>query len=121
MPGEGKDLINHHRGYNKTQEGMTIPATSPRQARFFRWAEHNPAQAKSEGKAQGLSHQQMHEFASTPDSAIPHHRPTFAANGQLPMEHVVNAGIGGKVFPSKGALDGVPLQMGLRKRKPYGA
>ncbi len=48
-----------------------MPAKSQAQARFFRWAEHNPAQAAAEGKATGMSKDQMHDFSATPDAGLP--------------------------------------------------
>ena len=48
-----------------------MPSLSKAQGRFFRWAEHNPAQAKSEGKATGMTHEQMHDFAVTPEKGLP--------------------------------------------------
>lgn len=51
-----------------------MPATSRAQGRFFRWAEHNPAQAHREGKATGMSREQMHDFAVTPDRGLPERR-----------------------------------------------
>jgi hypothetical protein len=48
-----------------------MPAKSQAQARFFRWAEHNPAQAAAEGKATGMTHDQMHDFAVTKDAGLP--------------------------------------------------
>jgi hypothetical protein len=48
-----------------------MPAVSQAQGKFFRWAEHNPQQAKAEGKATGMTHQQMHDFAATPNKGLP--------------------------------------------------
>lgn len=48
-----------------------MPAVSKAQGRFFRWAEHNPAQAKAEGKATGMTKSQMHDFAATPEKGLP--------------------------------------------------
>lgn len=48
-----------------------MPAVSKAQGRFFRWAEHNPGQAKAEGKATGMSKEQMHDFAVTPEKGLP--------------------------------------------------
>lgn len=48
-----------------------MPALSKAQGKFFRWAEHNPGQAKSEGKATGMSKAQMHDFAVTPEAGLP--------------------------------------------------
>lgn len=48
-----------------------MPAVSKAQGRFFRWAEHNPAQAKAEGKATGMTKSQMHDFAVTPEKGLP--------------------------------------------------
>ena len=49
-----------------------MPATSKKQSRFFRWAEHNPGQAKAEGKyPTGMSKSDMHDFAATPDKGLP--------------------------------------------------
>ncbi len=48
-----------------------MPALSKSQGRFFRWEEHNPEQAKSEGKATGMSTSQMHDFAVTPEKGLP--------------------------------------------------
>lgn len=48
-----------------------MPAVSQAQSRFFRWAEHNPDQAKAEGKAVGMSKKQMHDYAATPDAGLP--------------------------------------------------
>lgn len=48
-----------------------MPSVSKAQRRFFGWAEHNPAQAKAEGKATGMTHQQMHDFAATPEKGLP--------------------------------------------------
>lgn len=46
-----------------------MPAVSKAQARFFRWAEHNPGQAKKEGV--NVTHQQAHDFAVTKDAGLP--------------------------------------------------
>jgi len=46
-----------------------MPSVSQAQGRFFRWAEHDPAQAKKEGV--DMTHEQMHEFAVTPDAGLP--------------------------------------------------
>lgn len=48
-----------------------MPAKSQAQAKFFRWAEHNHAQAQAEGKAVGMSKDQMHDFSATPDAGLP--------------------------------------------------
>ncbi len=53
-----------------------MPATSVRQRRYFAWAEHHPDQAAAEGKTpggrgKGMSHQQMHDFAATPELGLP--------------------------------------------------
>jgi hypothetical protein len=48
-----------------------MPAVSKDQGRFFRWAEHNPDQAKAEGKATGMTTSQMHDFAVTPEKGLP--------------------------------------------------
>jgi hypothetical protein len=48
-----------------------MPAVSKAEGRFFRWAEHNPEQAKSEGKATGMTTSQMHDFAATPEKGLP--------------------------------------------------
>ena len=48
-----------------------MPSVSKAQGRFFRWAEHNPAQAKAEGKATGMTKSQMHDFAVTPEKGLP--------------------------------------------------
>lgn len=48
-----------------------MPSVSKAQSRFFRWAEHNPAQAKAEGKATGMSTSKMHDFAVTPEKGLP--------------------------------------------------
>ena len=98
-----------------------MPATSQAQARFFRWAEHNPQQAKSEGKATGMSKQQMHDFAATPEKGLPHHAPARAANGSVPVARSMAVGSGGKIFPYRAVLDGAPHQLGPRQRKPYGS
>jgi hypothetical protein len=51
-----------------------MPSTSRKQRRFFGWVEHNPDQAKAEGKyPKGMSHQAMHDFASTPEKGLPEH------------------------------------------------
>ena len=47
-----------------------MPATSQKQARYFRWLEHAPDAAGAREKS-GLSHQQMHDFATTPDRGLP--------------------------------------------------
>ena len=57
-----------------------MPATSIRQAKYFRWLEHAP-DAAAERKKSGLSHQQMHDFAATPNKGLPEHK----ADGQAPM------------------------------------
>lgn len=43
-----------------------MPATSPKQARFFRFIEHNPGEAKKHGVK--MTHAQMHDFAKTTDA-----------------------------------------------------
>ena len=48
-----------------------MPSESKAQGRFFRWAEHNPGQAKAEGKATGMTKSQMHDFAVTPEKGLP--------------------------------------------------
>ena len=48
-----------------------MPAVSKARGRFFRWAEHNPDQAKAEGKATGMTTSQMHDFAVTPEKGLP--------------------------------------------------
>jgi len=55
-----------------------MPAVSQAQGRFFRWAEHNPAAAKREGKATGMTHEQMHDFAVTPNEGLPKRKRKFA-------------------------------------------
>ena len=52
-----------------------MPAVSKAQQRFFGWAEHNPDKAKAEGKAIGMSQQQMHDFAATPQKGLPQRAP----------------------------------------------
>lgn len=52
-----------------------MPATSKAQRRFFGWAEHNPRQAKEEGKATGMTTQQIHDFAATPEGNLPSREP----------------------------------------------
>jgi hypothetical protein len=53
-----------------------MPAVSQKQARYFRYVEHNPAAAKKSG----MSHQQLHDYAATPDAGLPEQ----ADNGYLP-------------------------------------
>lgn len=48
-----------------------MPSVSKAQRRFFGWAEHNPEQAKAEGKATGMTTSQMHDFAATPEKGLP--------------------------------------------------
>jgi hypothetical protein len=48
-----------------------MPAVSKAQRRYFGWLDHNPGQAKAEGVGRGLTHQQMHDFASTPEKGLP--------------------------------------------------
>jgi hypothetical protein len=53
-----------------------MPATSIKQRRYFAWAEHNPAQARAEGKMpSGMNKQQMSDFASTPEKGLPETAP----------------------------------------------
>jgi hypothetical protein len=54
-----------------------VPAVSKSQRRFFGWAEHNPEAARAEGKATGMNHQQMHDFADTPESGLPERKKTM--------------------------------------------
>lgn len=48
-----------------------MPSESKAERRFFGWAEHNPAQAKAEGKLPDMTKAQMHDFASTPEKGLP--------------------------------------------------
>lgn len=55
-----------------------MPATSQAQGRFFRFVEHNPEQAKKEGVyPKGMTTDQMHDFAVTPDAGLPKKAPKF--------------------------------------------
>jgi hypothetical protein len=66
-----------------------LPATSIAQARYFRWREHNPAQAKAEG-LKPMSKPAMHEFSSTPDKGLPYRaRPHKEADGHIVMPAAV--------------------------------
>ena len=46
-----------------------MPAVSVKQRRFFGMLEHNPGMAKARGV--NMTHQQMHDFAATPDKGLP--------------------------------------------------
>lgn len=46
-----------------------MPSVSKAQRRFFGMLEHNPGMAKEKGI--NMTHQQMHDFASTPESNLP--------------------------------------------------
>ena len=62
-----------------------MPATSQAQARYFRWREHEPAQAKAEG-LKPMSKPAMHDFSSTPDKGLPYRaRPHREADGHIVM------------------------------------
>lgn len=51
-----------------------MPSVSQAQRKFFGWAEHNPAEAKTEGVyPEGMTHEQMHDFATTKDKGLPEH------------------------------------------------
>jgi hypothetical protein len=50
-----------------------MPSESKAQRRFMGWLEHNPEQAAAEGKSTNMSHQQLHDFASTPEKGLPEH------------------------------------------------
>lgn len=47
-----------------------MPATSQKQARYFRWLEHAPDAAGARAKS-GMSTSQMHDFSTTPDKGLP--------------------------------------------------
>jgi hypothetical protein len=54
-----------------------VPAVSKAQRRYFGWAEHNPAQAKAEGKfPTGMSMASMHDFAATKEKGLPAQAPS---------------------------------------------
>ena len=59
-----------------------MPAVSVAQRRYFGMIEHDPSKAK----ASGMSHQQLHDFAATPDAGLPEHaeQGTCAENGMPP-------------------------------------
>jgi hypothetical protein len=59
-----------------------MPATSQKQARYFRWLEHAP-DAAAERKKSGMTHQQMHDFAATPDRGLPKQAPHMADGGDM--------------------------------------
>jgi hypothetical protein len=48
-----------------------MPAVSKAQRRFFGWAMAHPEQAKSEGKATGMTTDQMRDYASTSEKGLP--------------------------------------------------
>jgi len=49
-----------------------LPALSKSQRRFFGWLEHNPEQAKAEGKyPTEISKQGIHDFAATKEKGLP--------------------------------------------------
>ena len=52
-----------------------MPATSIKQRKFFGWLEHNPTQAAAEGIKTGMSKEQMHDFAATPEKGLPFKAP----------------------------------------------
>lgn len=59
-----------------------MPSVSRAQARFFRWAEHNPADAKAAGKyPAGMSKGQMHDFAVTKNAGLPERAPKHIEDG----------------------------------------
>lgn len=58
-----------------------MPATSQSQRRYFGWLEHSKSpDAAAKRDKSGMTHQQMHDFASTSDKGLPEH----AANGVVP-------------------------------------
>jgi hypothetical protein len=53
-----------------------MSSVSKDQRRFFGWAEHHPEQAKAEGKyPSGMTKEQTHEFAATPEKNLPMRAP----------------------------------------------
>jgi hypothetical protein len=56
-----------------------LPAVSKKQRRFFGWAEHNPSEAKAEGKyPKEMTHKQMHDFAATKEKGLPARKRKFS-------------------------------------------
>ena len=54
-----------------------MAAVSKAQRRFFGWEEHHPEEARSEGKSTGMTHQQLHDFASTKETGLPERKGTL--------------------------------------------
>lgn len=51
-----------------------MPAQSEAQRRLIAIAEHHPEMVKEKNKSVlGMTHQQMHDFASTPEKGLPGH------------------------------------------------
>ena len=52
-----------------------MPAVSQKQQQVMAIAEHNPGKLYKKNRGLlGMSHQQLHDFASTPSSALPEHK-----------------------------------------------
>lgn len=52
-----------------------MPARSKKQRRMMAIAEHHPSELYSKDKgAASMSHEQLHEFASTKEAKLPEHR-----------------------------------------------
>ena len=47
-----------------------MPAKSKAQRKYFGWLEHAP-EAAAKRKKSGMTHAQMHDFASTPEKGLP--------------------------------------------------
>jgi hypothetical protein len=47
-----------------------MPSVSKKQRKFFGWLEHAP-EAAAKRKEVGMTHQEMHDYASTPEKGLP--------------------------------------------------
>lgn len=57
-----------------------MPAVSVAQRKYFGWLEHSP-DAAAERKKSGMTHQQMHDYASTKDKGLPQRVTPHMADG----------------------------------------
>jgi hypothetical protein len=81
-----------------------MPAVSQAQQSLMAMAEHDPDEVSDKNKGVlKMSHSQLHDFASTKRSALPHHKKAkkFGPRKKQ-MPHYPGPGIGGKQLSSTG-------------------
>jgi hypothetical protein len=92
-----------------------MPSTSQAQQRLMAMAEHNPGavSAKNRGVLK-MSHQQLHDFASTSRSGLPARRNYGEDGGRGKDDPIIQTGTDGK-YLGDGWISDVTSQSGFKK------